>query len=60
MGSLKQLIDIIYLNIAQKIGQAPGSQYDWHFLKAKECEERKVFERTVAGAVNVKHEEDWI
>ena len=30
------------------------------FLKAKECEERKVFERTVAGAGNVKHEEDWI
>ena len=35
MGSLEKLIDIIYLNIAQKIGQAPGSQYDWHFFKSK-------------------------
>ena len=32
MGILEQLIDIIYLNITQKIGQAPGSQYDWHFF----------------------------
>ena len=35
MEILEQLIDIIYLNIAQKTEQAPGSQYDWHFFKSK-------------------------